>query len=318
MNDVLESFLVYFGVTLVVFSSAHLFRQDSALSVAPVFLSIVLLVPICIWQRYYIEKDRLSEDIDGRERGVIVLWVLLLFMLALLVRVPAVLLFGEPYEKTPLIYLIILTIIVVEKTDVGAFGFKSQNMGKSLLSGLAFYLVFAGSMLSIQYLLVATLTGQAIMQSFDVLVFLSALPFHTLCVGISEEGLFRGYMQTHLEKVFTFRKAIFIQAVLFGVWHFVWNLYPLNVVGMAEYILSSLFWGLIIGYFYGKTRSLVPVVLIHGLWNSVIQGIIINETAFSALETAPILGQIAVTVLPSVVSGALTFVFIKYLVRRLD
>jgi len=319
MNDVLESFLVYFVVTLVIFSSAYLFRQDSVLSVVvPIFLSIMLLVPIYIWQRNYTEKDKLSEEIDGREKSVIVFWIFILFMLALIVRVPSVLLFGEPYEKTPLIYLIVLTMIVIEKTDVVAFGFKSQNIGKSLLSGLVFYLVFAGSMLSIRYLLVYAFTGHAMVQSFDLLFFLLAMPFHTLCVGISEEGLFRGYMQTHIERLFSFRKAILIQAVLFGVWHFVWNLCPLNVWGMAEYVLSSLFWGLVVGYFYGKARSLVPIVLIHGLWNSVIQGIIINETAIKALETKPILNQISVMLLPSVISGIFAFFFIRYLVKRLD
>jgi len=234
----------------------------------PIFLSIVLLVPIYIWQRNYAEKEKLSEEVDGRERSVIVFWIFILLILALIVRVPSVLLFGEPYEKTPLIYLIVLTMIVIEKTNVVAFGFKSQNIGKSLLSGLIFYLVFAGSMLSIQYSLVYAFTGHATVESFDILFFLLAMPFHTLCVGISEEGLFRGYMQTHLEKVSTVGKAVLIQAVLFGIWHFVWNLYPLNVWGMTEYVLSSLFWGLVVGYFYSKARSLVPVVLIHGLWNS--------------------------------------------------
>ena len=288
MNDIRTSFLAYFVVTIIVFSSAHLFQHDSVLSVVvPIFLSIMLLVPIYIWQRNYIKRKKLLEEIDGRDRRVIIFWIFLLFMLALIVRIPSVLIFGEPYEKTPLIYLIIFTIIIIEKTDVVVFGFKSQSIMKSLLSGLIFYLVFAGSMLSIQYLLVAAFTNQAIMKSFDVLFLLSALPFHTLCVGVSEEGLFRGYMQTHLEKLFTFRKAILVQAVFFGVWHFVWNLYPLNLQGMAEYILSSLFWGLIVGYYYGKTRSLTPVVFFHGLWNSVIHGIITNETALTILETKP-------------------------------
>ena len=319
MNGVLKSFLVYFVVTSVIFASAYLLRQDSVLSrVMPIFLSIILLAPLYIWQRNYAKKEKLSEGVDGRGRSVVVFWIFILFLLALVVRIPSVLLFDEPYEKTPLIYLIVLTMIVIEKTNVVAFGFKSQNIGKSLLRGLIFYLVFAGSMLSIQYSLVYAFTGYATMESFDILSFLLGMPFHTLWVGISEEGLFRGYMQSHLEKVFTVRKAILIQAILFGIWHFVWNLHPLNVWGMTEYILSSLFWGLVVGYFYSKAKSLVPVVLIHGLWNSVIVGIITNETAFKALETTPILNQVAVMLFPSILSGLLTFVFIKYLVKRLD
>lgn len=33
-----------------------------------------------------------------------------------------------PYEKTPLIYLTILTILFIEKVDVSAFGVKTRNL----------------------------------------------------------------------------------------------------------------------------------------------------------------------------------------------
>ncbi len=272
-----------------------------------------MLIPIYIWHKNYAEEEKLSKEIKGRAKSAVVFWISILFILALAVRIPSVLLLGMPYEKTPLIYLLILTIVVIERTNVSVFGFESEKIGLSLVRGATFYLVLGGSMLSIEYLLIYVFTGQAMVVSFDVLSFLLAMPFQTLCVGISEEGFFRGYIQTHLEKLSTFKRAILAQALLFGLWHFVWNVSPFNPLGMAIYVATSCLWGLLVGYFYGKSRSLVPVVFTHGLWNSVIHAMLTNEEAISALERMPILSQISVEFLPYMIAGMFTFVFIKCL-----
>ena len=320
-SPALKTISAYFIVALIVFFCACGFPQENAhasLEVVPICLSIILLVPLYVWYRLYTGKEKLSKEVDGRKKTAIVFRILILFALAMAVRIPSVLLYSMPYEKTPLIFLIILTIALIEKTDVSAFGFKPKNIGTSLLKGATLYLVFDGSTLLIEYLLIHALTGQSIMGSFDILAFLSAMPFHTLCVGISEEGFFRGYMQTHLEKHYTFRKAILIQAFAFGVWHFVWNISPFNPLDMAVYVVTTCFWGLLVGYFYGKSRSLVPLFLTHGLWNSVIAGILTNEAALDALGRTTFLNQISVALLPYIISGILTFAVIKYLVKETD
>jgi membrane protease YdiL (CAAX protease family) len=129
-------------------------------------------------------------------------------------------------------------------------------------------------------------------------------------VGISEEGLFRGYVQTHLEK-FHMSGAILAQAALFGIWHFVWNLSPLDPLGMVRYVGFTFFIGLLFGYFYSKSRNLVPLILAHGLWNSVPSGIV---TSVAALEASI---QTLIWILPYLVSAALTFLFIKRFVREI-
>lgn len=318
-NPALKTALTYFTVALILFLSAYGFPQEDAkasLEVVPISLSIILLVPLYVWYKRHTRREKLSKEVNGRPKTAIIFWILVLFALAMAVRIPSVLLFNMPYEKTPLIFLVILTIVLLEKTDASAFGFKVQNIGASLLKGAALYLIFGGSTLLIEYLLIRGFTGQAIVTSFNTLAFLSAMPFHTLCVGISEEGFFRGYMQTHLEKRYTFRKAILIQALAFGVWHFVWNISPFNPLDMAIYIATTCFWGLLVGYFYGKSRNLVPLFLTHGLWNSAIAGFLTNEAAQDALMRTSILNQISVALLPYILSGILTVVFIKYFVKE--
>ena len=104
----------------------------------------------------------------------------------------------------------------------------------------------------------------------------------TFCVGINEEGFFRGYVQTHFEKFYSSKQAILIQSILFGVWHFVWDLHPFAPIHMTFYVGSTFLIGLVFGYFYSKTKNLVPLVFAHGLFNSIPQGVVENRLALEA------------------------------------
>jgi membrane protease YdiL (CAAX protease family) len=307
---VLKTILTYFALALITFIIAYLFSPDVAL-----FFSILLLIPIFIWQENYAGKEKLSKQVNGRDKSTILFWIFMLFILALFVRIPSALLFGMPYEKTPLIYLTVFTIIFIEKTDISAFGFRTQNIGKAIFHGLTFYAILGGSTLLTNYLLIYAFTNQMPIQSYAIPIFLYAMPFHTLCVGVSEEGFFRGYVQTHLEKFYDIKKAILIQAVLFGIWHFVWDLNPFNPWGMIQYIAFAFFIGLPFGYLYSKTRNLASVVIAHGLWNSVQLGILENQAAFNALQAIPITIQILIWFLPYAISVIAAILFVKFVVK---
>lgn len=288
------------------------------MSAVPIVVSVTLLFPFYIWYKGYRRATELSKEIKVTDRDTAILWVFALFVLALSVRIPSVLLFGAPYEKTPVILLTVLVIAVIEKTDISVFGFTAKRFGRSLVYGLAFFLLLNTMSLVLTWALIFTFTGQVAFQAYDPLPFVSAMPFMTLCVGISEEGLFRGYMQTRLEKAYTLRKAIVFQALLFGAWHFVWNLQPFDLPAMMQYVTITSFLGLLFGYFYTKTRNLTPLIFAHGLWDSVAQGIQENTLANDALRAIAQPIQILIFALPYAVAAVLTFLFVKYLVRRLD
>lgn len=307
---VLKPILTYFALALIIFISAYLFSTDVAM-----FFSILLLIPILVWQENHPEKEKLSKQVDGRKKGTILFWIFTLFILALFVRIPSALLFGMPYEKTPLIFLTVFTIIAIEKTDISAFGFRTQNIRKAIFHGLIFYAILGGSTLLTNYLLIYAFTNQTPIQSYAIPLFLLAMPFHTLCVSVSEEGFFRGYAQTHLEKFYDTNKAILIQAVLFGIWHFVWDLNPFNPLGMIQYVAITFFIGLPFGYFYTKARNLASVVIAHGLWNSIQLGILANQAAFDALQAIPMAIQILIWFLPYAISVIAAILFVKFLVK---
>lgn len=176
-----------------------------------------------------LQKDRIFQRNRWKGQKCCVFLGFSIVFLSFVYSHPIRTFFGMPYEKTPLIYLLIFTILVIEETDVSAFGFKTKNIGKSLLFGFLFFAILDGLALLILYFLVYVFTSQIPVQSYNMLPFILTMPFMTLCVGISEEGLFRGYMQIHLEKIYTSKQAIIIQAILFGVWHYVWDLHPLTL-----------------------------------------------------------------------------------------
>ena len=310
--------LVYFAVAVIIFLSGYFFKaEDESVTFIPVLLSVLLVIPIYVLWKTSCKKTELSKEINGRDKNTVLSWIFALFILALSVRIPSVLLFGMPYEKTPLIYLTILTILFIEKVVISAFGFKTKNIWKSLIFGFLFFVILDGLASLGFYLLIYVFTSQIPVQSYNVLPFILTMPFMTLCVGISEEGLFRGYMQTHLERFYSSKQAILIQAILFGVWHFVWGLNPFDPVYMLSYVGITFLIGLLFGYFYSKTRNLAPLVFAHGLFDSVPAGIVENQSALDAFQTISPLYQGVTWFLPYIVSAILALLFIKYLVKEI-
>ena len=74
---------------------------------------------------------------------------------------------------------------------------------------------------------------------------------------ILEELLFRGIILDGFLNRYTARKAVFWSAFLFGLFHLnPWQFIPAFIIG------------LLLGYVYLKTRSLLPVIIVHIIINS--------------------------------------------------
>jgi membrane protease YdiL (CAAX protease family) len=69
--------------------------------------------------------------------------------------------------------------------------------------------------------------------------------------AVCEEMLFRGYVQRTLERTLGM-KSVFITGIIFGLFH----MQPLNLVSLS-------FLGILIGYFYYRSKSLVPCIFAH-------------------------------------------------------
>jgi len=310
--------VVYFVVSILLLLSEFLFPSSNEfISSVSIALSVLLLFPIFIWYKRYHRHRELSPQIVERSKGAVVSWIFSLFALAMVVRFPSVLLFGVPYEKTPLIYLLILTIVLVEKTEISAFGLKTRGIGKALLYGIAYFAIFSFLPSLILNLLAYVSLGRLATQSYDFSSFLLVMPFMILCVGISEETLFRGYIQNGFEQFYSKRRANLFQALLFGIWHVVWYFSNPNLFYMFGYILTTFIAGLFFGYFYSKARNIVPLIVAHGLHNSFFQGFKLSQEILEIIGNLPVHSQMLMWLTPYIFSGLLTFIFIKYAVEEL-
>lgn len=268
--------LIYLAVSALIFASDSIqLGSVYDISVSPAVFSLVLLIPLLLWYNRYKRQGTLSHE-DKADRSPFWIEVFTLFSLAMVVRIPFVLLLGMAYEKTAVIYLLVLTVVFVERRSLGVFGFKSERLFRALLIGLAYYLIFAVSLFTAFFSLVYLFAGHWVIVSYDPFPSLFVFPFMTLCVGVSEEGLFRGFIQTRLAEVYTERTALLVQALLFGVWHFVWHVSPFNALGMIAHVSTTFIFGLAFGQFYRKAGNLVPLILAHGLVDTVGYGAVVN------------------------------------------
>lgn len=268
MKNFISLLVVYILVSLMILFSAEI----SKIGFLPVNISFILLIIVYIWYRDYAKDRELLSKVP--EVSIKDTWILILglFLLSMIVRAPSVLLYGEPYEKIVVIYLTVLAAVLILGCKLSVFGFKSERFGRALMIGVVYYFIFEFSARIIQFALFFFSTGRTYLVGYDPLPFLLSFPFMTFCVGISEEGLFRGFMQTLLQKFYSVRVSILVQSILFGLWHFIWHVYPFNPFGMIMHILYSFIIGVLFGYFYSIAENLTPLILVHGLIDSFPQG----------------------------------------------
>ena len=113
---------------------------------------------------------------------------------------------------------------------------------------------------------------------------------------IVEELLFRGLLIKTISKILPESFAVIISAILFGVWH-----------GILVQAIYTAIMGLIVGYVYIKTKSIIYPIIIH-VGNNFINGF---PTSWTTPEFETFLGNFSIfCIIPGLV--VLYFVFYKY------
>ncbi len=275
------------GVFLGLSAIIYLISQITVLGVSGGLLaqtaSAILVPPLFV---LYYRRPKASEQAYSKAEklSVVLLAVGGLFGLVMIVRTPFVVFLQNPLEKTPLIYFLVLLTISVHKKPLSSYGMSAGNLRRQIPLGL--FLLLVTQIVPVAIIIVAVLLRYNInlLAGYSLGAFALAIPFQVLAVGISEEGLFRGYFQTRLMNVTGIRRANLLQASLFGVWHFVWHINPLDLPGMAVHVGGSFVFGLMAGAYFRYVRSIAGLALFHGLSNSLEEGL--NITA-SALPFSP-------------------------------
>lgn len=166
--------------------------------------------------------------------------------------------------------LYILYIVTVRLGQpVAALGMSLSGWKRNLFLGLSRYAVILPIILVAGFLVeLATKNAgvtpehQAVVQRFleerSYLGILAIIAFGALIGPVTEEVLFRGFLQPALKEIMGGMKAILLTSFFFALIHF--NLY----IFIQIFIL-----GLLLGYLYEKTGTLVAPLSVHILHNSV-------------------------------------------------
>lgn len=94
---------------------------------------------------------------------------------------------------------------------------------------------------------------------------ISEIPYYLFIAAIPEEFLYRGILQSRLEKKFKNPvNAILLSSLIFGFMHLPINIKTYGeVTGLATCIGNNAFGGLFLGYLFYRTRSVWTVIILH-------------------------------------------------------
>jgi membrane protease YdiL (CAAX protease family) len=131
-------------------------------------------------------------------------------------------------------------------------GFTKTSAIKYALMGA----VFAFPTGIIEYLILRPLP---VFPLFELKYLLRDTLYMIFFVGLAEEMLFRGILFNDLKRLFNWKIALIAQGVLFGIMHMTWR--------SSSEIMFTFFAGIILGYFYYRTKSIIGPIVMHGVNN---------------------------------------------------
>jgi membrane protease YdiL (CAAX protease family) len=193
------------------------------------------------------------------------------------VRGISIFLFNAPLEKSAVIYLVFMILILLHGLHPSSIGFSWKGLKRNFLLGSIISICLFTFLRVVDVLTYSLITHADIKLwlRLDPLNVLDTLLFQYICVAISEELLFRGLIQASIARVGGFLEALVISSSLFGIWHLLWGiprigLYsPFYVIEYSiSYMILSTFWGVVVGSLYHQTQHMGSSIAMHGLWNT--------------------------------------------------
>ncbi len=156
----------------------------------------------------------------------------------------------------PAVYSTILALclwhVYQKKLNFSELGFKRAKWLKYVLMGIVIGIPVGTA----EYLV---LHPAPAFPNFEVVYMLRDLVYMVFFVGLAEELLFRGLVQRDLTNALGWKWGITLASLMFAVMHLTWRSTP--------EVVFVFFAGLLLGYLYYKTKSLVAPIITHGIGN---------------------------------------------------
>jgi len=156
----------------------------------------------------------------------------------------------------PAVYSVILALclwhIYQKRLSFSELGFKKDKWLKYVLVGIAIGIPIG----TVEYLI---LHPAPAFPTFGFKYLLRDLVYMVGFVGLGEELLFRGLVQRDLTKALGWKWGVILASLMFAVMHLTWRSVP--------ELVFVFFAGLVFGYLYYRTKSLVMPIVTHGIGN---------------------------------------------------
>lgn len=232
-----------------------------------------------------------------------------------------------PFEKTPLIYLITFQIVLVEGFYLKDFCLHRQNFWKNIFMSISLFLLAIVILLGEELLIFLIVSPEIISPLFEYISTISifwlaavAFIFQLLCVGISEELFFRGYLFGKLDKSIGFLKSAILSSIIFAFFHLSWYLFPyypfIDIPGLIYRLAYTGLFGFVMCFIYKYSRSLIGPILLHGIFNTVGSAISLTgdlTTIESIFSTYTYFQWGLLIVLEIIIVGLSAILILKYL-----
>ena len=182
--------------------------------------------------------------------------------------------------------ILILIYLRYINRSVAEIGVHTSKLWLSIIFGVLLFIVFDGFQIVIDLVMMIFVGAQpttALAQMFSFWA-IYLVGFYIIN-SFMEEGLFRGLMMRQFMTKMSAKKANLLQSVLFGLWHIVWPIkdyitggldFPGFVAYAFQYVLVTFVNGLIFGYMYQKSNSIIGPVVMHTIHNLFVRFIVID------------------------------------------
>lgn len=186
------------------------------------------------------------------------------FLLIMAVRLPIYASVQQIWEKTPIIVLVLSSVLLWEHCRPADFGLQADNWKRQAATGAVLFAVawigvavgFLAREIAFIGLPQPVLSASLASVAFNFLMFSYG--------NFAEELFFRGYVQTKFRRRFGAATAIVLQAVMFSLYHVNYRIFPaFDLPGLILYLWFTFTFGIVMGIIVERTRGLIAPTIVH-------------------------------------------------------
>lgn len=164
-------------------------------------------------------------------------------------------------------------IYYISKGELGEYGFNLREVPHFTHKRMLVIGILFGLAMSLKY--IPQIIGDTLLdipQPVPTANIVGHMTFQWIIVGVSEETMFRGLIQTYLMKKLEgkvevgghkFQVGTVVAAIFWGGFHFINILVAMPIDTVLFLVLLTTAVGLLMGYAYQKTESLLTTIIVH-------------------------------------------------------